>query len=440
MSDKEPRVIPCVEQGQIDIALRELLDESGVLLLNPDISKKDFLTVAFRGGKLRLQARGYIGLIPLNERLAIFVEPRVPVTNLTRMAEISGSDRLPLSVIRSYETGAAKEEFLTDLYTSALVHHVEAVIEGGLLRDYPRVEDSSSFPTGRVLMSQTARLRAQNVQHKVWFSHFERTVDNAANRCLKYALWKLTQHSFLTAGSKRRIRQQLNGLYAKFDGVSLDHSLRFLNDEVVTGRRELPSHRAYYRDALNVARAALMQRKIFLEHAQSGVKLPSIVMDMNDLFERYVRRVLEVHAASAGWGEVVADGNTGAKRSLFAHHRTVGNHLQRLPIGNPFATPDIVILREDNESVACVLDVKNKLVKQRSDRDGEDQVIAYALRYGADRVVLVHPAQENQTSGMFKVGDVGEVSLFQYRMNLAAAHPESEEERFGNAVAGLINS
>src|SRR4051812_47295950 len=97
-----PRVIPCSEQGQIDLQLSELMDSAGSLLLNPEISKKDFLTVAFRGGKLRLQARGFIGLIPLNERVAIFVEPRVPVSNLTRMAEISGSDRLPLPVIRAY--------------------------------------------------------------------------------------------------------------------------------------------------------------------------------------------------------------------------------------------------------------------------------------------------------------------------------------------------
>ncbi|MFD7433396.1 McrC family protein [Streptomyces sp. NPDC059861] len=436
-----PRVIPCSEQGQIDLPLHELMDESGTLMLNPEISKKDFLTVTFRAGKLRLQARGFIGLIPLNGKVAIFVEPRVPVSNLTRMATISGSSRLPLPVIRAYKTGEGREELLLDLYSAALIHHVERVIEGGLLREYQRVEQESSFPAGRLLIHQTARLLGQGVTHRVWASHFERSANNPANRCLKYALWRLAEQSQdPSVQSLKRTRQELNRLYAAFEGVSLDHSLRFLDDDYVTGRRELPSLRAYYRDALDVARAALLQRKIFLDRSKGGVQLPSIVFDMNDLFERYVRRALEMHGAGAGWSEVVTDGNTLAKRVLFTNHRDVGSEVPKLEYADSFATPDVVILRENGQDVACVLDVKNKLVKRRSDRDGEDQVIAYALRYATDRVVLVHPAQENQQAGMYKVGDVGEVSLFQYRINLAAPHPEVEERKFGEAVAKLINS
>jgi 5-methylcytosine-specific restriction enzyme subunit McrC len=189
---------------------------------------------------------------------------------------------------------------------------------------------------------------------------------------------------------------------------------------------------------LDVARAALLQRKIFLDRSERGVKLPSIVFDMNDLFERYVRRTLEMYGAGAGWSNIVADGNTVEKRVLFTNHRSVGSQVKKLDFPESFATPDIVILRENGQDVACVLDVKNKLVKRRSDRDGEDQVIAYALRYATDRVVLVHPAQANQQPGLFKVGDVGEVSLFQYRINLAAADPEEEERKLGEAVAKLI--
>ncbi|MFJ9633413.1 McrC family protein [Streptomyces sp. NPDC101175] len=434
-----PRVIPCTEQGQIDLSLNELMDDSGGLMINPEIRKKDFLTVTLRGGKLRLQSRGYIGLIPLNERVAIFVEPRVPVSNLTRMAEISGCDRLPLPVIRAYETGDVKEELLLDLYSAALIHHVERVVEEGLLREYLRVEEESSFPTGRILINQTTRLRARGMAHKVVSSHFLRSADNAANRCLKYVLWRLAQQSQNLVGPGiQRNREQLNRLYAAFEAVTLDQSMAFMDDEFVTGRRDLPPLRAYYRDALDVARAALLQRKIFLDRSSRGVLLPSIVFDMNDLFEGYVRRVLEMHGAGAGWSEIVADGNKTAKRVLFTEHRSVGSEMQKLDHAASFATPDIVILRENGQDVACVLDVKNKLVKRRSDRDGEDQVIAYALRYATDRVVLVHPAQQNQQSGMYKVGDVGEVSLFQYRINLAAESPEVEERNFGNAVAKLI--
>ncbi|CAL9295599.1 McrC family protein [Streptomyces sp. SudanB182_2057] len=435
-----PRVIPCSEQGQIDLPLSELIDGAGTLLLNPEISKKDFLTVTLRGGKLRLQARGFIGLIPLNERLAIFVEPRVPVSNLTRMAEISGSNRLPLPVIRAYETGEAKEGVLRDLYAAALVHHVERVVERGLLREYRRVEEESSFPAGGLLVNQTVRMQARGVKHRVWSSRYERTADNAVNRCLKYALWRVGRQGNESAALGKQIRRQLNRLYASFEGVSLDRSLAFLNDDLVTGRQGLPPVRAYYRDALDVARAALLQRKIFLDRSATGVQLPSIVFDMNDLFERYVRRTLEMHGASAGWTEIVADGNTTSRRLLFMKHRAVGSGFHQLQYSDAFATPDIVVLRENGDDVACVMDVKNKLVKRRSDRDGEDQVIAYALRYATDRVVLVHPAQEGQKPGMYKVGDVGEVSLFQYRMNLAADDPEVEERNFGDAVAKLIAS
>ncbi|MEU7495725.1 hypothetical protein AB0B52_01445 [Streptomyces griseofuscus] len=436
-----PRIISCVEQGKIDVPLSDLMDESGALLLNPEVRNKDYFGVTFRRGALGLQARGYVGLIPLNDRLAIFVEPRVPISNLTRMAEISGVDRLPLSVIRTYATGSEREEALFDLYAAALIQHVQVVVEEGLHRQYRQGYEETSFPTGRLLINETLRLQARGVEHKVRISRFERTIDNALNQCLKYALWRISQQSQALLGAKaRKVQRQVNLLYPAFEGVTLDHDMDFLRDGVVEGRHALPPLRAYYRDALDVARAALMQRKVFLEKSSSGVRLPSVVMDMNDLFERYVRRALEIYAAKAGWQEAVLDGNSEGRRPLYTQHRDVGGNFPLLDAGPPPATPDVVILGANGEDVACVLDMKNKPVDRHSDRDGVNQVLAYALRYATDRVVLVHPAKSAQASGMLKVGDIGEVSLFQYRYNLDAEAPIAEEQRFGESLAEVIRS
>lgn len=425
-----PQVIPCVEYETVSISIRDLLGADGRLELSPDIESGNYFSASLSRGVLSLRAGGYVGYVPLNNRIIVRVKPRVPVVNLTRMVEICGLEKSTLSCVRDYDLSGSWRDSLADLYASALAGHVENIALNGLMRDYMRQEETSSFPRGRILAGPTVQsCVGRGKLYRAVNTWFMRTTDTPSNRCLKYAMWLMGQHYARSPSldrQSRHIQQRLNALYSTFDGVLLDHSLRFINDSVLVGQRGLPTHRSYYRDALDVSLAIVRQRGLLIEESMnSDLRLPSLVLSMPDLFESYVRRVLQLYASTNSWAWQVLDGNAEGSRSLYRGQAAVA------------ATPDIVVQgKGDHESL--VLEVKYIPVSDRSPREAVNQAVTYAACYETNRVVLVHPRGRDHPSGMRELGFVGEVQVFQYRYDLGG-DLDLEAERFGRAVAELLH-
>lgn len=423
------RIVPCEEHGPVEIPLEELIGPSGRLELNPEIESRDFFAVHLSKGALCLRARGYIGQIPLNKRIVVDVRPRVPVSSLSRMVRLSGVEPTVLSSVRSYATGGEWDDSLLDLYAKGLVEHVQRIAQAGFLREYERREERSSFPRGRIAVHRTIQsLNARGIKHAAHVSWFEHSRDNAPNRCLKYATWTLARRYQSLDVQKRPNRlalKRLNAIYGLLDGVALDHGRRFLDDALVTGASPLPAHRDYYRDALNLALAVVHMRAILLDSSDGPVRMPSAVLDMNAVFERYIRNVLRRYATEQRWTTKVLNGNSEGRRGLYEEHPS------------PEANPDVVI-RSPDGATPLVLDVKNVPVDGHA-RDSINQAVTYALCYGAPATMVVHPRGSRvQRPGMAKLGHIGQVAVYRYRFDVGAESLLEEEERFSDAVSELL--
>jgi 5-methylcytosine-specific restriction enzyme subunit McrC len=415
----------------VNVAIGDLLDDAGNLHLNPEIESGDYFAVSLRKGIISLRARGYIGYVPLSDDVIIHVRPRVPVSNLSRVISVSGEPPTVLSTMRGYATTSEWNESLLDVYARSLAEYVERIASGGLLRDYMRREEESSFPRGRIMIKGTLRARARGVRHRASVAWFERSDDNAPNRCLKYALWLLTQR-YIAAGpgdrESREAHRHLVALYPIFDGVVLDHSREFLNDPQIVGARPLPSLRGYYRDALNVAVAIIRQRAILVDSPGGPIRMPSVVLNMNYVFEAYVRNILRRYVRSNGVAATVLDGNGDGRRPLYDGKTT------------PPATPDIIVQQTSSASPPVVVEVKNVPVKEtESERAYVNQAATYGLVYRASKVVLVHPrASLFQDGGLHHLGDIDHVSVYQYRLDMGASDLPEEEHRCGETIVGLL--
>jgi 5-methylcytosine-specific restriction enzyme subunit McrC len=428
------RIFTCDEHGPLNIPLNEILGGSGRIHLHAEVERGDYFAVSLKAGQLTLRARGYVGYIPLNEHITVYVRPRVPVEDLTHIVAFSGYPLTVLSTIRRYATTNERNNSLIDLYTMALVEGIGRILSAGLLNDYERYEEASSFPRGRIQMHQTIQRQwSRNIRHSAQVVWYGRTSDNACNRCLKYALSVVAQRYLANPPADkmgRRLQRQTNALYPAFSQVSLDRNRGFLADPIVRGTRQLPSVRSYYREVLDVALAIIERRGVLLESNDGRLLLPSLVVNMDSVFERYIRRALTVHAIESGWPVQVLDGNLypGAK-SLF----------DEMPF--PEANPDIVIRREPG-TVLLVCDVKNVPVKGRGGFSGHDainQVVTYAVSYRTKAALLIHPCvSHSQPPGIRKLGDVGDIIVYQYRFNLNTADLVGERSRFGEAVAGIM--
>lgn len=410
----------------------------------PHLEGRGYFSVEVRRSATRLQAKGHIGIIPINDRLTLEVVPRVSVDNLSHLLEVSESSPSPiLEAFRSYRVQGAMYPSLVAVYARALRSEIEAIAAQGFLRDYERREETTCFPRGRVVMSQTIQHSwARGLKHKLAISRFHRTVDVGVNRVLLHAVWRLSLFlrqlgSALGHDQRRAARRDLNATLNLLHGVDLDVREEFLDDAWVTGARGLPSTRAYYRTAIDLALVVVGREAVLLEERGSRVHLPSLVLDMATVFENYVRNVLVRAGQEESWPAQALDGNEqppqGAKGRLFRS----GEYVE--------ASPDIVMrhLRPpgaEHDEYPVLIEVKYRPATGRPKRDDLNQAISYGLAYGSRHVVLVQPrAPSPGSAGEFRrIGEIGGITVSQYIFDLASSDIDREEEAWARAVLDLI--
>ena len=155
--------------------------------------------------------------------------------------------------------------------------------------------------------------------------------------------------------------------------------------------------------------------------------LPALLVDMAIVFEGYVRGVLR-RRLGLEEGFEVKDGNIsgagGSRRAFFCEFYGGGD--------SPAATPDIVV--EDAVGARVVVDVKYKPARILPDRADLNQVVAYGLAYGCEKVMIVYPSVPGDGQELSFLGRVGSLSVYRGSLNLGAVDLEVEERRFVGTV------
>ncbi|RZS44986.1 5-methylcytosine-specific restriction enzyme subunit McrC [Herbihabitans rhizosphaerae] len=446
-------VVECAEYDHIDIDAGLWLDERHQTKFNSEIDGRDILRATFKKGVLKLQATSYVGVIPLNEYVVVRVKPRVPIANLTRMVIETGHNVLPLSTFREYSGRGTADDWAMDIYTDALLDHVDTILDAGLLRTYTNRQGEGHFPHGRIDFTRTMqRFAARGVDNKAAYSWFERTVDTPANRCVKAAMEVVHEHLSKARSKPRKGDRaklaRLAGQFHAFVEVSDDPDYRFLDDPEVLGLTPLPDPRAYYHPVLDLAILILQGVGIALELGGNDVQLRSLLIDTNKLFENFVRVSLAKQAKKLGWPVAVLDGNAEGKVDLYdvpdPPPAPFGVPLEALASDDPGkAQPDIV-LRALDGSFPLVAEVKNTAHGKDAQADnvlperGEvEQAITYALRYGRDFTLLIHP-WINGAKGLIYVGRVRSVDVYAYRLDLSSnKHIDTALADMAATVGGL---
>jgi 5-methylcytosine-specific restriction enzyme subunit McrC len=433
-----PRVLRVREFESVAVDPDDIL-VNGRLDIYSSLGGKGYLEVRVGTERTDLRAHGHIGVIPVNDRLVLEVIPRVPIANLAHLLSVSGVSPVVLAdAVRSYATEGTIYPSLAAVYATALRQAVDAITTQGLLREYERHEEITSFPRGRVQIGRTIqRAFARGVRHKAAIAYFQRSVDNPSNRCLLYAVWWLSQYvdrvqDELSRGQRNRIRRDLNYAWHALPGVMLDTSESFLDDSMVLGASPLPTLRSYYRPALDLALTIIGRKAVMLEGSEGSLHLPSLVVDMSRVFEAYVRSVLVREARERVWSLAVLDGNleppTGGSGYLFEDSTEVK------------ATPDVVLRQRDGSSPAIplLIEVKYKPAIGLPGRDDLNQAISYGAAFRSPIVVVVQPRADGAgNAGLHRLGKASEIEVYQYVMSLAA-DLQAEEAGLSDAIERLL--
>ena len=131
----------CKEYEPLTVPMREIMDADGRLDLYPEVNAKGYFDIDYSEGRLVLKSRGYVGLIPLSDRVAIHVLPRTPIGNLLYMVWRAG---LNLSGLETFVRGYQEEwntlENPEALYFDTFLRTMREARRLGVLRKYRESE------------------------------------------------------------------------------------------------------------------------------------------------------------------------------------------------------------------------------------------------------------------------------------------------------------
>lgn len=410
----------------------DMIRSDGTLDLYGDVGK--LFRPVFDGGVPSIQCGGWVGYIPLNDRYALEVSPRVPVGNLERLIGMAAgySPRILENYTRHFSHSEELPDSLFDVLADQLIGSFERVWENGLLKSYERKQRIGSSPFGRIDPFQTAWRSAKAGLPTAISSAFHRTTDFAPNRILRFAFEKLLAryHGNKSQTQRRRILR-IRQAAARLEDLGKPSRLDLASEAVARTIRHLPIQHEGYADALMLAQLIISDSGFSIRGNDGMAILPSIIIDMAKVFESYVRRVLADHfkddAEVAVW-----DGNSavpaGARTVLFD---PIEPGVKNVPV-----TPDIVI--EVKGIVRLVIDAKYKPAPKQPDRDDVNQVVLYGARYGAERVMLLHAGRAENDANVSLLGQVGPYQVYNARADLNAANIENEERQLAEAIAALL--
>jgi len=381
MSDT--RIIAAIEHETIALNFDDLFAD-GRLNIFEGISK--LVQISFRKGAPSIQLGKYLGYLPINNRIAVQVGTRVPVRNLERILSLAGDcDPLLLAEHERFYTAANdRPPFLATTIGEQFLVAVERVIHEGLWLDYKRQERVGSFPAGRIAAFESAWRTHRSGRPTAVSSYFNRELETEANGVISLALRKVRELVLNTAGDFSLSPNALSRLSrCESEFRATRGQVRALSAQAVERIvQRIPQSRPSYRRAVRLASLIVSDAGVSIRDLQGEVELPSILIDMENAFEAYIRRVLG-NRLSNSTGLTVLDGTKGppfgAKKPIFSEAAAGAK--------NPYATPDIVIQRQSMP--ALIIDAKYKPLDDLPDRQDRNQVTTYGACYGCDQVALM---------------------------------------------------
>jgi 5-methylcytosine-specific restriction enzyme subunit McrC len=305
-------------------------------------------------GRYEIEASQIVGTV-VTPTVRVFVEPKVPVASLLFLLGYLGE--LPEF---TPETGLAEQDDLFGVMAALYLNALEPALRHGLVQEYLEVEDALPMARGRIdWFAQSTRRFDLLPPVECRFSDL--TVDTELNRRLLAATTRIARAG-LGAASTRCAE-----LLQRFTGVSPVPFPRRRLAPLGATRRTVR-----FQPALVLAELILRNASVELLPGESSCA--GLLVDMDDLFERFVLGTLGEAFDGAGW--------------RFVPH----------PPGLFLDTDDAVPINPDaiaeGPRGTVVIDAKYKRSTSNADIY---QMLAYCTAVGAARGFLIYAQAANES-------------------------------------------
>jgi 5-methylcytosine-specific restriction enzyme subunit McrC len=405
------------ERQQTGIPISLLLTD-GALDINPEIQSSKYFDVSLNKTELIIRAGKFVGFVPLNDRVGLEVSPKFPRANLMRMLFVAGNDVQLLEYAEreyDFDDSAFHVPPLLRAIAGTFARAAADIETEGLLKRYIPITGSDT-PRGRINLERTIQDHwSRGHRHKLTSTAATLTADIPENQLLLTA----------TLVFLRYINSFESQLHIS-TVTSLAHFAELLERAIApTTTRESRALRINvtgrtpaYKRAIAIASAFLAGRGVIVPDAGTEITLSSILIDMESLFEQYVRTILR-HSLMP---RVVLDGNRTAAKPLFDDRP------------KPQAQPDIVV--KSAGAIALVGDVK---YKPRYSREDINQVVTYALSYRCRKAMIFLPSVDNTDPVCEVIGHISEITLYAARLKISSEAVDAMESSFAGTVRDVLD-
>jgi len=352
------------------------------------------------------------------------VKPKIAVRDLFRLLDIAGQE---LNVLRFFERGYNEREVadktVIHLLIKTLLRQLQALDELGIFKGYIRDTGSGPFKP-RVNFARTLQRHwSRGNFSQASFESFRLSKDHPLNRLLKYTIWYCGNYLSLREGAAD-LKEQVNFFLDMLETVPLDRSLAYLPAvRRILDSGQIPGLRHYYEGLARTCLFIIGNSSISLEIRGEDISLLSFILNLEELFEKYIRNVLKRGVPGAQGGIRVLDGNKEGGAYLFSDSRMYEIH------------PDIIITTSGKPSL--IADVKYKQKITEADRY---QIIAHASSMKAQTAIIVVPSFLGGPTGLIRRGRIGDrsvgIEVFEFNFRLDDDLP-SEEKRFSEQIFAL---
>jgi len=421
------RVIAAKERSAINIPHADLFGEEGNLRLLADALDRSLVQITQGLDQLQLRIGGVIGRLPITNQLALDISPKFPISNLAHLlAESDQSLDRRVSTDRLYDF-TSWNGYLPELLLRSFALELKSIEAEGTHRSYHRVT-RTDIPRPKLNFRRSEQqFWARGIPTRAVIEVFDFSNDNPVNRVLKAALKCALSLSFghqSLAKEARLFAQMLRNL----DRVS-HLPVDVVNDECERALRELPGFKPGHAKAVVIARELIKRASPVLEFADRRMSLPSFLINLDNVFESYIRNILRKSAKKSFHNSRIGDGN----------HKEFSKYL--LNDNAKFTImPDILFYNAIEDLPRVVADVKYKTKPMEEDRY---QIITHSLSYQSHNALLVYPKRRDGPTGRVRLGEVGPpghtIDLYEYHFDLSADLGQ-EEEQFIEFAFGLAGT
>ena len=305
-----------------------------------------------------VQARHYVGTLVV-DGLRILIRPKIELANLFLMLEVGLPDSAWQKDLFDYPV----HNDLLSAMVSFFARTVESTLARGLFHSYQ--ERSGDLNTIRGRIDFKRQLARASLPLPVACRWEEFTADVAENRYLKAAIRRSLRVAGAPIADRRRLMRELVALEEVSDVPVRGNDL----DRITITR--LNEH---YRPALVLAR--LMLDNLTLVDQKGGTPAACFMVDMNDLFERFMTERLR-RALS---------GRLAVEAQTWTHLDACRRVRMR---------PDLVFRRPGSGMVVYAGDIKYKLTEEAFGNNADYyQLLAYTTALDLPEGVLIYCRSE----------------------------------------------